>query len=130
MTAKEDARQRILESAARLFSENGIHATSLADISQAAEVSKGTLYYHYTTKDALVYNVCELHMAHMMTKLYVWLSSVNEDSDVHDSFSELFDMLTDDVFQVKLHIALCTEATLGQYELQRHCLIAHGYKAA
>lgn len=119
MTSEKDAKQRILESAAQLFAENGVHATGLAEISQRAEVSKGTLYYHYTTKDALVYDVCELHTTHMLTKFYVWLTTVNEDSDVHTSFSELFDMLTDDTFHVKLHIALCTEASLGQYDLQQ-----------
>lgn len=115
---REDARQRILASAAQLFAENGIHGTGLAEISQRAEVSKGTLYYHYTTKDMLVCDVCEIHLAHMMNKLYAWLNVVQDDLDVRDAFSELFDMLTDDAFDVKLHIALCSEASLGNTELQ------------
>ena len=115
---REDARQRILASAAQLFAENGVHATSLADISQKAEVSKGTLYYHYTTKDMLVCDVCDIHLVHMMNKTYAWLNTVHENSDATTVFSELFDMFTDDVFEVKLHIALCTEASLGNPALQ------------
>lgn len=115
----ENARLKILESAAQLFAENGVHATSLADISQRAQVSKGTLYYHYTTKEKLVTSVCEVHIAHTMGKLYAWLDTVKESSDVRDALSELLDMLTDDTFHVRLHIALCSEAALGQHDLQQ-----------
>ena len=98
--------------AAQLFAENGVHATSLADISIAAQVSKGTLYYHYATKEKLVYDVCEKHMEHMTDMVYAWLSTVREDSELKDVLSELLDILTDDAFHVKLHIALCSETAL------------------
>ncbi|MBQ9949835.1 MAG: TetR/AcrR family transcriptional regulator [Clostridia bacterium] len=116
---RDDAKQRIQESAAQLFAEGGVHGTGLAEISQHAEVSKGTLYYHYTTKDALVFDVCEIHMSHMINKMYAWLSTVRDDSNSNDAFTELIEILTDDVFHVKLHMALCAEAALGQFELQQ-----------
>lgn len=118
-TDRDAARQRILTCAAQLFAENGIHSTSLADISQRAQVSKGTLYYHYTTKDMLISEVCEIHLMHMMNKIYAWLNDIHENCNVNDAFAELFDMLTDDLFHVKLHMALCSEATLGNSEVQQ-----------
>jgi TetR/AcrR family transcriptional regulator, cholesterol catabolism regulator len=47
-------RQRILDSAARLFRAHGYAATSLADIAQAAGMRAASLYYHFDSKEALV----------------------------------------------------------------------------
>lgn len=116
---RDGAKQRILTSSAQLFAENGIRAVSLADISQRAEVSKSVLYYHYLTKEQLVGEVCEIHMDHMLGKVRSWLCDVRDYADVKATFSELFDMLTDDAFHVKLHMALLSEASLGNTALQQ-----------
>lgn len=46
----EETRARILEAANALFSKNGYDATSVAEICQAAEVSKGAFYHHFPSK--------------------------------------------------------------------------------
>ncbi|NHD18168.1 MULTISPECIES: TetR/AcrR family transcriptional regulator [unclassified Actinopolyspora] len=46
--------ERILDTAARLFYENGIHATGVNTIAERAEVTKVTLYSHFGSKDGLV----------------------------------------------------------------------------
>lgn len=48
------ARERILEAAAALFYEEGIHATGIARLTETAEVSTRTFYQHFPTKMALV----------------------------------------------------------------------------
>ncbi|WP_040783387.1 ScbR family autoregulator-binding transcription factor [Rhodococcus ruber] len=47
-------RQQILLAAARLFADNGVHGTALAEAAASAEVTKGALTFHFPTKDALV----------------------------------------------------------------------------
>ena len=47
-------RERIVSAAAKLFYDHGINAVGIAQICQAANVSKRTLYQHFDTKDALV----------------------------------------------------------------------------
>jgi TetR/AcrR family transcriptional regulator, cholesterol catabolism regulator len=47
-------RQQMLTSAAELFAERGYEATSVEDIAERANLSKGTFYYHFETKEALV----------------------------------------------------------------------------
>jgi AcrR family transcriptional regulator len=49
----EETRSQLLEAALRLFSQNGYDATGVADICQAAGVSKGAFYHHFPTKRAL-----------------------------------------------------------------------------
>jgi AcrR family transcriptional regulator len=51
---RTDTRQRILEVAARLFSEQGFAGTSIRDIADALGVTKAALYYHFPSKDAIL----------------------------------------------------------------------------
>ncbi|WP_341271756.1 MULTISPECIES: ScbR family autoregulator-binding transcription factor [Mycobacterium] len=49
----EATRRRIVDAAVELFNEIGYPATSLGDIIDRAEMTKGALYYHFDSKDAL-----------------------------------------------------------------------------
>ena len=49
----EETRQHILEAATHLFSSTGYDATGVAEICQAAGVSKGAFYHHFPTKQAV-----------------------------------------------------------------------------
>lgn len=53
----EVTRQRILEAASRLFREHGIAAVGLARIMAAADLTVGTFYTHFKSKEALVREV-------------------------------------------------------------------------
>ena len=44
----------VLSNAARLFREKGFERTSLKEIAEACNMLPGSLYYHYSTKEALL----------------------------------------------------------------------------
>jgi len=46
-------RQEILEAAARVFAKKGFAATTVEEIAQEAEFSKGAVYLHFDSKEAL-----------------------------------------------------------------------------
>jgi AcrR family transcriptional regulator len=48
-----------MEAAEELFSENGLHAASMNEIAARAGVAVGTLYNHFTDKDALITELFE-----------------------------------------------------------------------
>jgi len=50
---RDDARQRVLESATSLFAENGFAETSIASIAREADVSVGGFYNLFDSKEAL-----------------------------------------------------------------------------
>jgi AcrR family transcriptional regulator len=50
--------ERLAASALKLFSERGINAVSVDDIAADAKVTKGSLYWHYDSKDALIKAAC------------------------------------------------------------------------
>ena len=49
-----ETRQRVLEAANQLFSQNGFAKTGTADIARAADVSEGSIFYHFGSKRALL----------------------------------------------------------------------------
>ncbi|MGR9050505.1 TetR family transcriptional regulator [Halobacillus faecis] len=51
---RESKRQKILEAAALIVREQGSDALTLDAVAKRAEVSKGGLLYHFSTKEALV----------------------------------------------------------------------------
>ena len=51
---KVDTKQRILDSAERLFAENGVDATSLRTIIEDAKVNLAAIHYHYHSKQDLL----------------------------------------------------------------------------
>ena len=55
----EDKRARILNEAVVLFGEHGYAGTSLADIANAADISKAGLLHHFSSKDELFAKVLE-----------------------------------------------------------------------
>lgn len=47
-------RGRIIEAALSLFAHRGYHGTSIRDIAEAAGVNSATLYFHFSSKDAVL----------------------------------------------------------------------------
>lgn len=59
---KEDAeitRQRIINAARELFSQNGVSKTSLEKIAKHADVTRGAVYWHFENKTALFHKMRE-----------------------------------------------------------------------
>ncbi len=54
MNEKIDTKSRILDSAEKLFGMNGFDATSLRDITSAADVNLAAINYHFQSKDSLI----------------------------------------------------------------------------
>lgn len=49
-----NTRQQIIETAFLLFLKKGFKAVRLSDIERAAEITRGTFYYHFTNKEEVV----------------------------------------------------------------------------
>ena len=56
---KLDIRERIVRSAIDCFSKYGFDRSRMDDIAQTADLSKGTLYLYFKSKEDLFYAICE-----------------------------------------------------------------------
>lgn len=55
MRDKEQTRERILDAAEKLFAEKGFYETAMDEIVQAAQISKGGVYFHFPSKEKLFF---------------------------------------------------------------------------
>ncbi|BCY19208.1 TetR family transcriptional regulator [Leptolinea sp. HRD-7] len=56
---KENTRRKLLDTALDVFSRNGITATRMSDIAEAAGVSHGTVFLHFESQEVLISAVIE-----------------------------------------------------------------------
>lgn len=59
MERRERMRARLLESALRVFTENGVGASAIQQVIAAAKVSQGTFYHYFRTNEELLAAVSE-----------------------------------------------------------------------
>ncbi len=56
---KELREKQIKEAALKLFSEKGFHNTTITQISEAADLGKGTIYWYWKSKEELAFSLVE-----------------------------------------------------------------------
>ena len=72
------AREKILLAAVQLFAEYGYHAAPLRDIARIAGIQAASIYYHYTSKQALLVEIMETYMQRLNANLERILREQNE----------------------------------------------------
>ncbi len=67
--AIEETREKLLSVANRLFSRFGFHKTSMDEIAKIARKAKGSLYYHFASKEELFKEVVSEEMVNLKNQL-------------------------------------------------------------
>jgi len=79
---------RILIQAMRIFLEKGYHGTSIDDITHAAGVTKGALYWHFKSKEELLQKIVEDFEKRFLNGLIQAVKNVR--GDIQDKFEKYF----------------------------------------
>ena len=85
---KEQRREEILDAAQRVFFEKGLSTATMDEIAETAELSKGTLYLYYKSKE-------DLYLAVMMRGMEILLEMFAEVARSNDSVPKLLIRLRD-----------------------------------
>src|SRR5499427_1017144 len=56
---KEETRKQIFQAAMKLFGKKGVFATTVEEITQAADVGKGTFFNYFPSKEAILSALAE-----------------------------------------------------------------------
>lgn len=73
MARRNDKRSRLIQAADKLFHEQGVNTTTLANIAQLADVPLGNVYYYFKSKESIVLAVFE----HLRKQLQQQLEEIN-----------------------------------------------------
>jgi AcrR family transcriptional regulator len=77
---RAETRERIIRSALRLFAERGLTGTTVEDITNAADVGKGTFFNYFPSKEHILAHLCQLQMG----KIREFVSQVIESTKSMD----------------------------------------------
>ena len=88
--APEVRREELLLAATTLFGEKGVSATGIGDITDRAEVARGTFYLYFTSKDEVVAELWRRYVAGFM----ILTDALAETTEGTESGSRILDLLT------------------------------------
>lgn len=110
-------RLHILTVASSLISELGIKETSLKKISQEAGISKGTLYYYYSAKEDIIYDIADRNLKQITDELIAWVDNVNANVFAETILKTLFKKILEAETRGRLHLYLLNDAVLSNDSL-------------
>lgn len=109
-----------ISAAEHLITDKGANDFSLADLAKEMGISKGTIYYHYPTKDALIMDIVEWHFD-LLSKDYIdWFSRHQNDGISFERFLDVIFYKGVKLFnKAKMHIYLIGECMRGNENLRK-----------
>lgn len=109
-----------INAAEKLITEQGANDFSLADLAEEMGISKGTLYYHYPTKDDLIFDIMERHMDALSKDYVEWLDRHQGDQITPQRFLDVVFYKGVKLFnKSKMHIYLINECMRGNESLRK-----------
>jgi AcrR family transcriptional regulator len=94
---KEDARERLLAAAAKLFAERGYRAASVDDVATEAGFSRGAVYWHFDSKEDLLHTLIDERVRKRTEVLLARLAEAPPEVDTgHEVGDRYMQMLTED----------------------------------
>ncbi len=109
--------EKILEVAEAIISAKGVKDTSLKDIAKAVGISKGTLYYHYSTKESLIYDITGRHFDLVIQRLNRLAAKMTDKKDKEKLLAIMLEEVGEFHQIGRLHLYLLHEVMSGNDEL-------------
>jgi AcrR family transcriptional regulator len=111
--------EKIIKAVECLIAEKGVNDFSLKDVAEAMHISKGTLYYHYRTKDELILDLMEKHIKELEGDYDAWLERHKNDLITKERFLDVIFYKGVKLFnKAKIHIYLINECMRGNPSLK------------
>ncbi len=100
-----DARDKILNSACRLFSEQGYENTSLSQVAREAKVSKALIFWHFDTKQKLFEDALRKNLEPYFIS-FDDLEGLDERSQISAVIDQFYEFVRDNVYTVRFFMSL------------------------
>jgi AcrR family transcriptional regulator len=106
---KQRTREQIIDAAMRLFDERGYHATTIADIAEAAEVAPRTFFSYFPSKEAVVFHDVDRDLEGLANALGERLPGESAFDALRRWIDSMFDVWMADEDEAHLRKRLCRE---------------------
>ena len=88
---KTEIKERIIQSAIECFSKYGLDKTRMEEVSQKAELSKGTLYLYFKSKEDLFYVICDNNLKVLKEQLSQILATTKTKEDLVSNVEQFYE---------------------------------------
>lgn len=99
---KEETRENIINCAINLIKEKSFQATSMEEIAEKSDVSKGTLYNYFPDKESILVSYFQLIIADYGNRMK---DSLTKNKDIKESLFDLLDFISG-IFKSNKELAL------------------------
>lgn len=111
-----DSREKILETATRLFSLHGYGNTSLALVAKEAKVSKALILWHFDSKDDLFRTVLQRSLEPYIIDDQA-LQGLSEEEQLEKLIDDYYDFISKNFYSVKFILGLVLREDEGSQDL-------------
>ncbi len=101
-----DAREKIIETAMRLFSAQGYANTSLSQVAKEAEVSKALIFWHFDNKEKLFRNAVQRTLEPYFINVVDDLEGLDEVDQIKRLIDEYYAFVSKNIYSVKFFLSL------------------------
>jgi len=120
-----EMKEKILVAASELIVENGIVETTLKDIAQKVGISKGTLYYYYSAKEELIFDVADSHLKVITEELLCWIKEIDFSLPPKKIIYEAINKIVSAETRGKLNLYLISKAITNSESLKQKLIIKY-----
>ncbi len=124
---ENNTKKKIISTSIKLITRKGIKDTSLSDIAKACNISKGTLYYYYSSKDKLISDIANIHLDAITNAVLECVLEV----DINDKNDNMINLIIKKIsklgLQGKIHIYILCEAINSNEKLKEQLKIKYDH---
>jgi len=118
----DNVKELILSATESLMESQKLSVISLAKIASAAGISKGTLYYHYKTKNSILLDIMDKYLDEQFHDLTVWTENIEKDTSIHRMVNYILER---DIGTIHMRLHFFYDAMLGNEEIKEQLLIRY-----
>ena len=101
-----DTREKILETATRLFSAQGYTNTSLSQVAKDAQVSKALIFWHFENKEKLFRTALQRTLEPYFINVVDDLEGLSELDQIKKLIDEYYAFVSENIYSVKFVVSL------------------------
>jgi TetR/AcrR family transcriptional regulator len=101
-----DTREKILETATRLFSTQGYTNTSLSQVAKEAQVSKALIFWHFDNKEKLFRTALQRTMEPYFINVVDELEGLSEVDQIKRLIDQYYAFVSENIYSVKFVVSL------------------------
>jgi AcrR family transcriptional regulator len=101
-----DTREKILETATRLFSSQGYTNTSLSQVAKEAQVSKALIFWHFDNKEKLFRTALQRTLEPYFINVVDDLEGLSEIDQIRRLVDEYYAFVSRNIYSVKFFLSL------------------------